>query len=189
MHLQIISKQIDIGDSLREQATDRLTQTLDKFTLRPAKGHVTFSRQGSSFRTDCHVQLSSGLVLQARGDGTEIHASLDKALERLEKQLRRNKRRLRDHHAKREESKLIETIEAQAYILSEASENEPESPVLEPTIVAESTAGIREITVAEAVMQLDLMEDPALMFKNAGHGGLNVVYRRSDGNIGWIDPK
>lgn len=189
MQLQIISKQIDIGESLRELASDRITASLEKFTLRPAKGHVTFSRQGNSFRTDCHVRLSSGLNLQARGEGGDIHASFDKAVERLEKQLRRNKRRLRDHYAGRDESRQFASSEAQSYILSETPENDPESPVLEPTIVAESTSGIQEMTVGEAVMQLDLMEDPALMFKNAGHGGLNVVYRRGDGNIGWIDPK
>ena len=82
MHLQIISKQIDIGDSLRAQASDRIIQALDKFTLRPANGHITFSRQGASFRTDCHIHLSSGLNLQARGEATEIHSSFDKALER-----------------------------------------------------------------------------------------------------------
>lgn len=189
MHLQIISKQIDIGDALRELAMDRFTQTLEKFDLRPAHGHITFSRQGNSFRTDCHVRLSSGLNLQARGEDGDIHPSFDKALERLETQLRRNKRRLRDHHASRDQSKQIESADALSYILSESSDDRAGSPQLEPTIVAESKTGIQEMTVGEAVMQLDLMDDPALMFKNAGHGGLNVVYRRSDGNVGWIDPK
>jgi len=189
MHLKIISKQIDIGDSLRAQASDRITQSLEKFTLRPSNGHITFSRQGTSFRTDCHIHLASGLNIQARGEAAEIQTSFDKALERLEKQLRRNKRRLRDHYVNREDTKQIESADAPSYILSESSEEDAGDPPLEPTIVAESRAGIQEMTVGEAVMQLDLMEDPVLMFRNAGHGGLNVVYRRGDGNIGWIDPR
>ncbi|MDX5361274.1 MAG: ribosome-associated translation inhibitor RaiA [Alphaproteobacteria bacterium] len=190
MHLQITGKQIDIGDALKVHAEDRLDEAVGKYFSRPTEVAVTFNREGSGFRCDLQIHLPSGMTGHAHAVAQEIYLSFDDALERLEKQLRRYKRRLKDHHKDREGS--IPFIEAASYVIStpvedeEASESEPET--LDPVIVAETTTDIREFTVGEAVMQLELSSSPAMLFRNSAHGGLNMVYRRPDGNIGWVDP-
>lgn len=184
MQLTITGKQIDIGNALRTHVESRLTQSVGKYFDRPVDGSVTFSRDGHEYRADCTLHLASGLYLQAHGRSTDIYASYDQAVERLEKRLRRYKSRIRDHHngarAAMDVSPAREHI-----IVSEESEHEPET--LTPVVVSESTTQLRSLTVGEAVMQLDLGEAPALVFRNSAHGEINVVYRRADGNIGWIE--
>ena len=184
MQLTITGKQIDIGSALRTYVESRLTQAVGKYFDRPVDGSVTFSRDGHEYRADCTLHLASGLYLQAQGRSTDIYASYDMAVERLEKRLRRYKRRIRDHHngarAAVEFSPAHERV-----IAAEDGEHEPDT--LNPIIVSESVTQLRSLTVGEAVMQLDLGETPALVFRNSAHGEINVVYRRADGNIGWIE--
>ena len=175
---------MDVGDSLRGHVGDQLPESVTKYFANSIEGHVVFTREGQGFRTDCSVHVGAGMTLQSRGEAEEAHASFDNALERLEKQLRRYKRRLRDHH----KTPRAETATAQAYVLAPEDEAVAEDPQGSPLIVAEATTELPTVTVGEAVMRMDLADAPVQMFHNSAHGGLNVVYRRADGNIGWIDP-
>ena len=184
MSLRISGKQIDVGAALREHVEGRVEEGVAKYFDRPFEGHVVFSKEGSGFRADCVVHLPSGLQAQAHGqDPADIYASFDKSAEKLEKQIRRYKRRLKDHHS----DKVEDAGMAAAYVIS--SEDETDEPeTLDPVIIAETQTDVWELSVGEAVMRLELTGVPALMFRNAGHGELNMIYRRPDGNIGWVDP-
>jgi ribosomal subunit interface protein len=188
MQTQVSGKQIDIGDALRGHVTDRLRGMVAKYFDRAIDSSVVFSREAHLFSADCSVHVGSGIFVQSHGRAAEIYACFDVALERIEKQLRRYKRRLRNHHAnQKDRTGGIE--QAQAYVLAAEPEAHEEEPAeLKPVIVAETATEIAVLTVGEAVMRLDLADQPALMFRNRTHGGLNVIYRRPDGNIGWIDP-
>ena len=147
---------------------------------------VTVEKQRASFSTDCSLHLSTGLTLQAHGEGGDAYSSFDTAAEHLEKRLRRYKRRLKDHHANRKQP--VSALTAAGYVI-EADGAETEEPAdLSPAIIAENSHTIAELSVGEAVMQMDISNEPFALFRNPGHGGLNVVYRRKDGNIGWVDP-
>jgi ribosomal subunit interface protein len=188
MQIQINGKQIDVGDALRGHVETRLAAAVGKYAERATTGQTTFSRDGHGFRCDAQVHLPTGLVAQASGAATDIYAAFEACVERLEKQLRRYKRRLKDHHADRVDP--IEAAMARAYVIAGADdEAAPEPETLDPVIVAETTMDIKMISVGEAVMQMELAHAPFLMFLNRRHGGLNVVFRREDGNIGWVDPE
>ncbi|MDJ0627953.1 MAG: ribosome-associated translation inhibitor RaiA [Rhodobacter sp.] len=187
MRYQISGKQIDIGDALQTHVQTELAEVMGKYAGRPTDAHVTFSRNAHEYACEAIVHLSTGLTTQARAHDHEIYAAFDKCSEKLETQLRRYKRRLKDHH--RERSQPVELSEASSYILAaseDAHESEPET--LQPIIVAEMQTKIPSLSVGEAVMQMELAGAPVLVFRNEGHSGVNVVYRREDGNIGWIDP-
>lgn len=187
MQLSITGKQIDIGNALRTYVQDKVVQSVGKYFDRPVDGAVTFSRDGHEYRADCMVHLASGLHLQAQGRSTDIYASFDTAIERMEKRLRRYKSRIRDHHNGARAS--IASSPAREHIIAPESDDTAGEPAtLNPVIVSENVTQMRTLTVGEAVMQLDLTETPALVFRNSAHGEINVVYRRGDGNIGWIDP-
>jgi ribosomal subunit interface protein len=187
MRLTITGKQIDIGTALRNYVQSRLTQSVGKYFDRPVDGSVTFSRDGYEYRADCTVHLASGLHLHAQGRSTDIYASFDGAAERMEKRLRRYKRRIRDHHNGARGALPASPARERIIAADEFDEAAGEPDTLNPIVVSESTTELRTLTVGEAVMQLDLMETPALVFRNSAHGEINVVYRRADGNIGWID--
>jgi ribosomal subunit interface protein len=186
MQLSITGKQIDIGNALRTYAQEKVTHSVGKYFDRPVDGSVTFSRDGHEYRADCMVHLASGLHLQSQGRSTDIYASFDSAMERMEKRLSRYKSRIRDHHNGSRQS--IDWSPAREHVIaSDAAENASEPATLNPIIVSENMTQLKTLTVGEAVMQLDLSEAPALVFRNSAHGEINVVYRRADGNIGWID--
>jgi ribosomal subunit interface protein len=185
MKLQITGRNLDVGDALRARISDRFGQVADKYFSEPLSGHVTFTREGSDFRADCLIHVGTGIEFNTEARAGDAHSAAEQALARLEKRLRRYKRRLRDHHAQRSEPAA--SFDAADYVIR-ASEDEPEPEGLNPVIIAESKISIRELTVGEAVMQMDISERPFLVFRNGGHGRINVVYRRDDGNIGWIDP-
>jgi ribosomal subunit interface protein len=192
MQIQVTGKQIDVGDALRSHTASRLGDIVSKYSQRPVEAMVTFSKDRHEFVADASVHLSTGMTVQAKGRAGDIYGSLDGAAERMEKQLRRYKRRLKDHHQKR--STPMAATEAASYILDAGdtgeSATETEEPAdLQPLIVAEMTAQVRSMTVGEAVMQMELANAPVLVFRNEKHGGVNVVYRREDGHIGWIDPQ
>jgi len=187
MRYQISGKQIDVGDALQTHVKDELGAIVAKYAERPTDAHVIFSKSASEFVCEAIVHLSTGLTTQAKAHAHEIYAAFDQCSEKMEKQLRRYKRRLKDHH--RDGSEPVELTGVSSYILAaegEGEESEPES--LQPIIVAEMETSVPSLSVGEAVMQMELAGAPVLVFRNEGKGGLNVVYRREDGNIGWIDP-
>ncbi len=185
MRYQITGKQIDIGEALQTHVKTELGSVMEKYAGRPTDAQVIFSKSAHEHVCEAVVHLSTGLTATAKGKAVEIYAAFDASAEKLEKQLRRYKRRLKDHHKDR--AQPVELSGASSYILAaEAGEEEPES--LAPMIVAEMETKIPALSVGEAVMQMELAGAPVLVFKNEKGGGLNVVYRRDDGNVGWIDP-
>jgi ribosomal subunit interface protein len=187
MQIKITGKNLDIGEALRERINDRLRQLQQKYFEGTVHGAVTVEKQRSAFHTDCTLHLATGLRLQSHGSDGEAPASFDAAALHLEKQLKRYKQRLKDHHKTRKEP--VRQEEAQSYIISAAPEEEHPEAGLNPVVIAEQATTVPELTVGEAVMQLDISSVPFVLFRNSGHGALNVVYRRSDGNIGWVDPR
>lgn len=188
MRYQISGKQIDIGDALKTHVEKGLGAVVDKYAERPTDANVIFSRDAHEFVCETLVHLSTGLTAQASARDTEIYASFERCADKMEKQLRRYKRRLKNHH--RERTGPVETLGASTYILASSSDqgdSEPDS--LQPIIVAEMETTVPSLSVGEAVMQMELAGAPLLVFRNERHAGLNVVYRREDGNIGWIDPR
>lgn len=187
MRYQITGKQIDIGESLQTHVRTELGSILEKYAGRPTDATVIFSKSAHEFVCEAIVHLSTGLTTQARGHSTDIYAALDQCVEKMDKQLRRYKRRLKDHHKSR--SQPVEISGASSYILAASDESgdaEPEN--LQPIIVAEMETNIPSLSVGEAVMQMEIAGAPVLVFRNEGNKNVNVVYTREDGNIGWIDP-
>lgn len=187
MQYQVSGKQIDIGEALQFHVESELGEVVGKYAGRPTDAHVVFSRDGHEFTCEATVHLSTGLTAQARGHDHEIYAAFDNTVAKLDKQLRRYKRRLKDHH--KERTQPVELSGASSYILATdegTDSSEPES--LQPIIIAEMEAKIPALSVGEAVMQMELAGAPVLVFRNEKNKGVNVVYQREDGNIGWIDP-
>lgn len=191
MRIQVAGRQMDVGEALRTRIEGELASGVGKYFNRATDAVVTVGRNGGTgIEVDCLVHLSSGISLQAQGHGGDAHSAFGDAMEKLEKRVRRYKRRLKNHHA--DNKSPLPAENAAAYVLAPLEEdNEAEENAAEagPLVIAESTVSVRTMTVSMAVMQLDLSDNPALMFRNAAHGRLNVVYRRADGNIGWIDPE
>ncbi|MEM1234667.1 MAG: ribosome-associated translation inhibitor RaiA [Pseudomonadota bacterium] len=187
MRYQITGKQIDIGSALQTHVEDSLGETIGKYAGRPTDATVIFSKSAHEHVCETIVHLSTGLTVQAKGQAVEIYAAFEAAAEKMDKQLRRYKRRLKDHHKDR--AQPVELSGGASYILaaSDASDDaEPDS--LQPVIVAEMETKIPSLSVGEAVMQMELAGSPVLVFTNETAGRTNVVYRRDDGTIGWIDP-
>jgi ribosomal subunit interface protein len=184
MGLRISGKSVDIGESFRTLADSRIGDAIEKYFDGGFTGHVTVEREGPGFKTECLVHLDTGIVLQAEGRGQDVHQSFERAAEHIEKRLRRYKRRLKEHHHPRRE----DSMPATEYVIA-APDEEDEAPVdADPTIIAEQTTDLETLTVGNAVMAMDLTDAQVKVFRHAGHGGVNIVYRRSDGHIGWIDP-
>lgn len=188
MRYQISGKQIDIGDALRSHVQTQLGSVLEKYAGRPTDAVVVFSKNAHEYVCEAVVHLSTGLNSQARARATEIYAAFDLCAEKMDKQMRRYKRRLKDHHKDR--SQPVESTDASSYILAAANgfDDSDEPETLQPMIIAEMETSIPSISVGEAVMQMELAGAPVLVFRNEGRDRVNVVYRREDGNIGWIDP-
>ncbi len=186
MQIQVNGKHLDVGEALTTHVSDHLADAVGKYSDRPSEGHVTFSKDGHEFVCDASVHLATGLSAQAKGRDSEIYAAFDSALHRMEKQLRRYKRRLKDHHKDRIDP--IESIGAPTFVI-EAPQEDAEPETLQPLIVAEMETKVQTLSVGEAVMQMELMGAEMLVFRNVQHGGVNVVHTREDGNIGWIDPR
>ena len=184
MGLRISGKNMDVGEALRSHVDARIRDALGKYFDGGFTGHVTIEREGSGFEADCAIHLDTGIVLRAGGRAQDAHASFDLAAERIEKRLRRYKRRLKEHHPPRRD----ETVPAASYVIEALDEDAEVEPDYNPTIVAEEMTDLQTMTVAGAVTAMDLTDAPVVVFRNAGHGGINVVYRRTDGNIGWVDP-
>ncbi len=187
MRYQISGKHIDVGESLTNHVKTEIGDVAVKYAERPTEAHITFSKDAHEFRCESTIHLSTGLTVAAEGKSTEIYDSFEKCSEKIEKQLRRYKRRLKDHHKDRPTP--VEVMEASSYILAREGDtdvSEPES--LQPVIIAEMETKIQSLSVGEAVMQMELADEPVVVFRHEGHKRLSVVYKRKDGNIGWIDP-
>jgi len=188
MRYQISGKQIDIGTALQTHVKSELNEAVKKYAERPTDANVIFSRNAHEYVCEATVHLSTGLNATAKAHANEIYAAFDACRDKMEKQLRRYKRRLKDHYRDRPEP--VELSGASSYILAaeeQADDSEPET--LQPIIVAEMETQIPSLSVGEAVMQMELAGAPVLVFRNEKKKGVNVVYRREDGNIGWIDPQ
>lgn len=185
MSLQISGKHMNVGDALTTRINDRLEDAVTKYFPGGYRGHVTLEKQGNRFACECIIHLDSSADLQGTALETDPTAAFEAAADKIEKRLRRYKRRLKDHHANADKVKRAEA----AYAIVEAPAEEEEMPEeYSPVIIAESLTSIETQSVAEAVMKLDLIDTPVVVFTNAGSGKTNVVYRREDGNIGWVDP-
>ncbi|ADE83883.1 ribosome hibernation-promoting factor, HPF/YfiA family [Rhodobacter capsulatus] len=188
MRYQISGKQLDVGEALQTHVKTELGETVDKYMQRPTDATVVFSRTSHEYVCEITVHLSTGLTASAAGRAGEVYAAFEACREKMDKQLRRHKRRLKDHH--RERVTPVEFDAAGLYVLAaEDDETEPDGDSLAPVIVAEMETKVPTISVGEAVMQMELSTKPLLVFRNEKHGGVNVVYRRDDGNVGWIDPR
>jgi ribosomal subunit interface protein len=188
MRYQISGKHIDIGEALQTHVKAELGEVVEKYAQRPTDAVVIFSKAAHEYFCESVVHLSTGLSASAKGHSTEIYAAFESCREKMDKQLRRYKRRIRNHHTNRPQP--VEFGGGASYIIAPSEEPEDDDTAsIEPIIIAEMEAKIPSITVGEAVMQLELSSQKFLVFRNEGHAGVNVVYRREDGNIGWIDPR
>ncbi|MDP8995437.1 MAG: ribosome-associated translation inhibitor RaiA [Pseudomonadota bacterium] len=187
MQIKISGKHIELGDGLRQHIEERLQSFRERFFEGSVHGNVTLEKQRGRFLSDCSLHLATGLHLQAHAENADPQACVDGALTHLEKQLKKYKQRLKDHH--RQPREVEPAREAMAYVI-QAEEHLDEEPVgFHAPVIAESAATIPQLSVGEAVMQLDISTTPFVVFHNSKEGRLNVVYRRPDGNIGWLDPK
>ena len=185
MRTQISGRQIDIGQALQSHVKDEIDAILGKYSQRPTDAAIVFSKAGHEFVCESEVHLSSGMSVQARGKASEIYAAFDLCGERMDKQLRRYKRRLKHHPRARKDP--VDAATAATYVLA-AEEGEEEPDSLQPIIIAEARTRVPHLSVGEAVMQMELRGANAMVFRKDEDGAINVVYRRPDGNIGWVDP-
>tara|TARA_R110002110_G_scaffold198246_3_gene408462 strand:- start:6 stop:581 length:576 start_codon:yes stop_codon:yes gene_type:complete len=185
MQISIRGRHIDLGDAFREHAEVRLGELISKYFEKAIEASVTVDKDSSDIEVGISVHVHRGMLIQGTGEAADVYVAFDQAADRIAKQLRRYKRRLTKH------PRSDEPVEAQQYVLApESSEKEElEEAAWEPMVVAEMATDIVTCTVSGAVMRMDLADQPALMFRNSAHGGLNMVYRRPDGNIGWLDPR
>jgi ribosomal subunit interface protein len=215
MPFRVSGKNIDVGEALRTRVSERIAEVTAKYFDGGFSGHVTIGKEGHGFRTECVIHLDSGIVLEADAHAADAYASADQAAMRIEKRLRRYKRRLKDHQAARgngqiqdqvlqdqasdrtvREQQAVErragdrtSIEAPSYVIAApAYDGDEEVVEWNPVIIAESTMMLKQLSVSEAVLELDMTGVPVIVFRHAGHGRVNLVYRRADGHIGWIDP-
>jgi ribosomal subunit interface protein len=187
MPFRVSGKNLDIGAALRERVNARIGEALAKYFDGGYSGHVTVEKEGFGFRTECAIHLDSGMVLHTEANAADAYASADQAAVRIEKRLRRYKRRLKDHHLARGNGAAA--INAPSYVIEAPShEGDDETAEFSPVIIAESTTALKQLSVSEAVMELDMTGAPVVVFRHASHGHVNLVYRRPDGNIGWVDP-
>jgi ribosomal subunit interface protein len=188
MQLTVQGKQMDLGDALRSHVSSKLEDINSKYFNRAIDAVVTFAPEGHAF-TRTHINIRVGKDILVVSDATENdpYLSFDEAANKVAKQLRRYKRKLRDHHQRLEDAPEDFSIPALDYTLSVEQDNEKEEDE-EHLVIAEMATMIQTMSPSEAAMRLELSGKSAMMFRNAGHNGLNMVYRREDGNIGWVDP-
>lgn len=190
MTFRISGKNVDIGDALRSRIDSGVAETVGKYYEGGFTGHATVEPDGSGYRVECVIRLDSGVAIQATGRTMDAPSAFAQALDHIEKRLRRYKRKLNKRRATPVVGSDAEAsaLDASAYVIAAPDEDEELPADYAPLIVAETATKVRTLTVSMAVMELDLTEAPVVVFRNAGTGGINVVYRRPDGNVGWIDP-
>jgi ribosomal subunit interface protein len=196
MTLRISGKSISIGEALRDRVSERTEEVLRKYFDGNYSGHITLSKDGFGFRTDCAFHLDSGITLEADSNAADAYASADQALLMMEKRLRRYKNRLKDRSARKAYAASAAfaemdapTLDAPSYVIeAPAHDGEDEGDGYNAVIIAEATTSLRRLSVSEAVIELDLTGAPCMVFQHGGSGRVNIIYRRADGNVGWIDP-
>jgi ribosome hibernation promoting factor len=189
MQLTLTGKQVDIGNALHEHVEAELESILTKYFKTAIEAHVVIAKEAHLIRAEVSFHIGRGIVVNASAARPDAYGAFDAAAERVAKQLRRYKRRLRDHHAQlREPAEPAES--ARDYVLAPIADEEIDErqQLGAPTVIAEISTELPRLTVGEAVMRMDLADVPVLLFRNQAHGELNLVYRRVDGNIGWVDP-
>jgi len=182
MQFSVTGKQVSVGEALSQYIENSLNGSVGKYFGQGIVAHAVVSREAHRYCVDLSVHIGRGILVQATEKANDPYIAADMASEHIDKRLRRHKRRLKDHHANGREQRAA-TVDGAEF------DGHDHSLAEGPVVVAEMTTDIPTLTVGEAVMRLDLANAPAIMFRNAGHGGLNVVYRRADGNIGWVDPR
>src|SRR5215468_1764528 len=189
MPFRVSGKNLDLGEALRERINARIAQAVSKYFDGGYSGHVTLAKDGFGFRAECAIHLDSKITLHAEGMAPDAYASADQAALRIENRLRRYKRRLKDHAIRANGPSTEPMPDAQSYVIA-APDRDSDEEITEfnPVIIAESTTTLERLSVSEAVMELDMTGAPVVMFRHAVHGRVNIVYRRGDRNIGWIDP-
>jgi ribosomal subunit interface protein len=185
MSVRVSGKHMEIGESFRQRIEEQIGEAVTKYFDGGYSSQVIVEKAGSRFSADCKVHLDTGIVLHAAGEANDPQISFDAAAQRIEKRLRRYKRRLKDHHAGNHVNGFAEVAYTVMDSVPDEGEEVPED--FAPTIVAESSKQLKTMTVASAVMALDMTDEPVLLFRSPGKEHLNIVYRRNDGNIGWID--
>ncbi len=186
MEINVTGRKIKVGAAFSDHVRARLEQAAEKYFFRSTEASVTANREAHLFSVACTIHAGHGLRLQSHGEGGDVYAAFDEAADRIEKQLRRYKRRIKNHHISG--LKDQQAVPAQSYILAPEEDLSTDSEG-DPVIIAETTTEIRSLSVGDAVMHMELSGAPAMMFRNAMSGRLNVIYRRADGNIGWIEPR
>lgn len=187
MGLRISGKQMEMGDAFRTRIDLRIEEAVSKYFDGGFSGHVTVEKTGARFAADCRIHLDTGMELQAEGRAMDPQAAFDAAAERIEKRLRRYKRRLKSHQAASPEDAIWQDVLYR--VMAPVADEDEEVPVdYAPAVVAETSLTLKTMSVAAAVIELDTKDSPVQVFRNAGSGTVNIVYRRADGNIGWIDP-
>jgi ribosomal subunit interface protein len=196
MQVTVSGKHVDVGDALRSRIVEDLTGQIGKFFERGGSAEVVLTREGHTFRVDCLVTLASGQQIVGHGFSTDAHGAFTATLDKIEGRVRRYKRRLKNHRP----ASLRDSAETAAVTILQAGDDDWDGDDSEdlssqtdgppaPLVIAETEQELRTMTVGMAVLELDLTNYPVILFRNAAHGGLSVVYRRPDGNIGWIDPE
>jgi ribosomal subunit interface protein len=196
MTLRISGKSISVGEALRDRVSERTDEVLRKYFDGNYSGHITLSKDGFGFRTDCALHLDSGITLEADSNAVDAYASADQALLMMEKRLRRYKSRLKDRSARKAyaaSAALAEigapTLDAPSYVIeAPAHDGEDDGDSYNAVIIAEATTSLKRFSVSEAVMELDLTGAACMVFQHGSSGRVNIIYRRADGNVGWIDP-
>jgi ribosomal subunit interface protein len=190
MDIRVSGHQIDTGEALRTHVGERLHGISERFFARAVSAQVTFGKgpYDHSFTCDIVAHVPQGVVLKGRGGAADAHAAFDQAADRIETQLRRYKRRLKDRHLQSAHAEAVSDVVDAGYTVFAPAPDE-EEPADNPPVVAETRVDIPDATVSDAVMLLDLRNTNALMFRNSGTGNFNMVYRRGDGTIGWVEPQ
>lgn len=190
MTIRVSGKSINVGEALRERVSDRTDEVLRKYFEGNYSGHFTIGKDKVGFRTDCALHLDSGLTLEAESTASDAYASADQAIELIEKRLRRYKSRLKDRSQRKAAaaSQDLAALNAASYVIESPADDDQEITAYNPVVIAESTTSLKRLSVSEAVMELDFTGAPVIVFLHATNGRVNVIYRRPDGNVGWVDP-
>jgi len=190
MTLRISGKSISVGEALRSRVSERTDEVLRKYFDGNYSGHITLSKDGFGFRTDCSLHLDSGITLEADSNATDAYASADQALVMIENRLRRYQSRLTDRSARKTyaANAALADIDAPSYVIEAPAEGDEEVTAYSPVIIAEATTSLKRLSVSEAVMELDLTGAACVVFQHGSSGRVNIIYRRTDGNVGWVDP-
>jgi len=192
MPFRVSGKNLDIGGALRTRVGDRVGEAVAKYFNGGYSGHVTVGKDGFGFRTECAVHLDSGVTFRSEGMAADAYASADQAAGRIERRLRRYKGWLKDRAAARVRNGgggAPPAVDAPSYVIAAPDEDAPEEiAAYNPVIIAESTTTLERLSVSEAVMELDMTGAPVVVFRHSVSGRVNIVYRRGDGNVGWVDP-